>query len=175
MDREDGSALAQSGVGERLPLAALAARRAVIERLVDGDDLLRFKALCKPSGGIRVALSFSREESGHVHIDGTLNAKVSVACHRCLDAVSVELNSAFSVLGVMSDADAAQLGSKADVLQLTTEEPAMAELIEDELILALPQRTCVEANCGKTPPLTYAPQAANSDKPFRSLALLKES
>ena len=175
MDREGGSALAQSGVGERLPLAKLAARRAVIERLVDGSGLARFKALCKPSGGIRVALSFSREASGHVRIDGTLNAKVSVACHKCLDAVSVELNSAFSVLGVMSDAEAARLGSEADVLQLTTDEPALAELIEDELILALPQRTCIEADCDKAPLLTYAPQAADSDKPFRSLALLKES
>lgn len=175
MDRQVGSGLAEHSVDERLALALLAARGTSIERVVDGHDLPRFNQLCEPGESIRVRLSFSPGEHDGVQIDGVLEGCLSVDCHRCLEVVSVELSTRFSVIAVMDDADAARLAAQQDVLQLTSDEPKLAELIEDELILALPQRPCAKANCAKAPPLAYAREMPEKDNPFQSLARLKES
>ena len=174
MDRQVGSGLAGHSVDERLPLALLTAREAFVERVVDGRDLPRFNQLCEPQEGIRVRLSFSPDENDNIRIDGVLASRLSVPCHRCLEAVSVELITRFSVVGVTSDAEAARLAARQDVLQLVSDEPTLAELIEDELILALPQKPCAEENCDKAPPVAYPRQTPEKDNPFRSLALLKE-
>ena len=162
-------------VDERLPLALLAARRAVIERTVDGRDLPRFSRLCESRDGIRARLSFRPDESGCVLIDGALTASLSVECHRCLVPVAVALSTSFSVAAVMNDADATRLGARKDVLEVATGEPTLAELIEDELILSLPQRPCAKPRCDKAPPVVYPPETRDADNPFRSLAALKKS
>ena len=159
--------------GERLPLATLAARGAVVERSVDCGGLPRFGRLCKPGGSARTRLSFHRDEDGDIRIEGTLAALVFVDCQRCLEAVRVELRSDFAVVCVMSEADAARLGAGADVLELETGEPTLAEVIEDELILALPQQPCTRRNCEKAPPMAWPPEAGQRDNPFGALAALK--
>ncbi len=175
MDRRGDSGMSARGVDERLPLASLAARRAVIQRVVDGRDLPRFSRLCDCADGIRVRLAFCPHESGCVCIAGVLNATVSLECHRCLEAVTVALSTDFTVLAVMNEVDAARLGAQMDVLEVATDEPPLVELIEDELMLALPQRPCAEEHCDKAPPIAYPPGAAAAGNPFRSLAALKES
>lgn len=174
MDRHGGASLAERGVHERLPLAALAARGALIERVVDGHDLSRFSRLCKPGDGIQVRLSFSREEDGSIRIAGGLTASLRVDCHRCRELVAIELSDEFSVAAVMDEAHAARIGARQDVLHLTTEDPTLAQLIEDELILALPQRPCTDLECDKAPPLSYPARAPDADNPFRSLERLKK-
>ena len=51
----------------------------------------------------------------------------------------------------------------------------VAELIEDELLLALPMRACVEERCANRPPLEYGPAVeADQDNPFAVLSELKQ-
>ena len=175
MDRQVGSGSAEHSVDERLPLALLTARGGVVERVVHGGDLPRFNQLCEPGEGIGVRLTFSPGESGGVRVDGELTGRLSIDCHRCLEPVSVELTTRFSVVGVTDEADAARLGLRQDVVLLKSDEPTLGELIEDELILALPDRPCNEANCDKAPPVAFPRETPAEESPFRSLALLKES
>lgn len=163
------------GVDEHLPLASLAARRAVIERTVDGRDLPRLSRLCEFQDDIRVRLEFRPDGDGCVPIDGALTALLSMDCHRCLEAVAVELSTSFSVVTVRNEEDAARLGARKDVLEVATAEPTLGELIEDELILALPERPCTKQHCDKAPPTAYPAEAPKADNPFRALAVLKES
>ena len=105
---------------------------------------------------------------------GTLSVPVLLDCQRCLEAVPVDLGTDFAVVAVTSEADAARLATRGDVLELETCEPTLAELIEDELILALPQRPCARRDCEKAPPLAYPPETERGDNPFGALAALKK-
>lgn len=166
--------MAERSADERLPLANLAARRAVVERFVDSRDLPRFRRLCKPGGDVRARLSFGSGDRG-IRIEGMLRVPVRMDCHRCLESVPVELHTDFAVFAAMNEADASRLGATGDVLELTSDEPTLAEVIEDELILALPQRPCAKRNCEKAPPLAYPPDGEGEDKPFGALAALKKT
>ncbi len=160
---------------ERLPLRSLAAQAAVIERSVDVCALPRFRRLCKASEGIRVWLSFGLGDEAVVRINGTLSATVLVDCQRCLDDVAVELRSAFSVLVVTNETDAARLADRGDLLEVESLTPTLAEVIEDELILTLPMRPCERQHCEKAPALAYPPPRQRN-KPFASLdRLMKNS
>ena len=97
-----------------------------------------------------------------------------VDCQRCLEAVPVDLGTDFAVVAVTGEAEAARLGIRDDVLELDTGEPTLADVIEDELILALPQRPCARRKCEKAPPLAYPPDTERRDNPFGALAALKK-
>ena len=168
------NAVAQRSADERLPLLTLAARGAVVERLVDGRELARFRSLCKPGGSVRARLTFGRDDDDGIRIEGTLRVPVLVDCQRCLEAVPVDLDTDFAVVAFTSETEAARLENRGDVLELGTSEPTLAAVIEDELILALPQRPCARRDCERAPPLAYPPETERGDNPFGALAALKK-
>lgn len=168
------NAVAERNADERLPLVTLAARGAVVERVVDSRGLPRFRRLCKPGGDVRARLSFDSDDDGGIRIEGALRVPVRIDCHRCLESVPVELSTDFAVIAAMNEADATRLGGAGDVLELTSGEPTLADVIEDELILALPQRPCARRDCEKAPPFAYPPENVRRDNPFGSLAALKK-
>lgn len=174
MHRQGGPDPAAKGVDERMPLATLAADAALVKRVVDGRGLARFSRLCDAGDAIGVALSFNLEKDGSIRINGDLTGSLRVDCHRCQERVPVALNDKFCVHAVLDEASATRIGATRDVLTLSTGDPTLAELIEDELILALPQRPCTDTNCAKAPPLVYPAAAPDADKPFRSLEALKK-
>ena len=77
----------------------------------------------------------------------------------------VDLESEFSVVIVASETDATRLGAARDVLRIDGDEADIAELIEDELILALPERPCVQADCPQAPPLASPAGALDEGAP----------
>ena len=168
--------VAMDSVDERLQLSKLARRRASLEREVAAEGLVRFAALCRQSSAIRIHLRFRLDAKGRTQMDGRLAAEVNVQCHRCLVPASARLRSDFSVVIVRDGDEADHLGRRFAVLQVAGEEASLGELIEDELILSLPQRPCTDAACPQAPPRTFpadAPQLAH--KPFQALGLLSAS
>lgn len=176
---EESPANQPSGAAdERLPLAELAAGAAILERIVRSRDLPRFQALCQSEEGIRARLSFAWDPSGPVRIDGALTTRLAMQCHRCLKAVPVHLRSAFSVLAVEDEAEASRLGAERDVLRIASPAPRLAELIEDELLLALPAQPCAQSDCARRPPMAYPPaglSAGHSRNPFEAIKALKNN
>ena len=163
---------------ERFRLSELAGRKARISRSVEAVDLKRFSALCDCPDAVRVRLEFRFDRHGVVWMDGELAARVAVECHRCLEPMPVALESDFSVAIADSEAQASRLGAEQDVLCVEGDEAGIAELIEDELILALPERPCSAADCPQAP--TLASSAGSMDegtletkKPFAALGALK--
>ena len=159
---------------ERFRLSELAERQARICRRVDGGDLQRFNALCDCPEAIRVQLEFRFDGRGAVRMDGDLAGRVVVACHRCLEPMPVEFESAFSVAIAGSETEATRLGVEQDVLRVDGDQAGIAELIEDELILALPERPCLQADCPQAPPLASpaggaGDAAPEAKRPFAAL------
>lgn len=150
---------------ERFRLSELAGPEARISRNVDGSDLKRFSALCDCPEAVRVRLRFRFDRHGVVRMDGELAARVVVECHRCTEPVPVDLESDFSVVIVASEAEATRLGAERDVLRVDGDEAGLAELIEDELILALPERPCLQADCPQAPPLASPAGALDEGAP----------
>ena len=165
-------------VQERFRLSALAGRKAQISRSVDGRSLQRFSALCECPQAVQVQLEFAFDDHGILRMDGDLAARVVVQCHRCLEPMPVDLASGFSVAIAASEREATRLGAERDVLRIDGDEAGIAELIEDELILALPERPCLQADCPQAPRMASPAGALHEDthettRPFAALGAWK--
>ena len=154
-------------------MSDLAARAGEVERLVHAADFKRFAALCRCVTPLRVRLQFRFDEEGRVRVQGEVSARLVVECHRCLAPVETALAPAFACTVVGSDREASRLGASRSVLLLEGDEAGLAQLVEDELILALPERPCADPGCPKAPAAAF-PEAAPSEagKSFRELAAL---
>lgn len=162
-----------SAVQERFRLSELAARAARVERVVPAADFERFAALCRCVTPLRIRLQFGFDEEDRARVQGEVSARLVVQCHRCLAPVETALAAAFAGTVVGSDEEASRLGASRSVLLLEGDAADLAQLVEDELILALPERPCVDLGCPKAPAAAF-PEAAprEVEKPFRELAAL---
>lgn len=103
-----------------------------------GDMKRLQEALASSNGQIDVDLKFGRDEGGTHFAVGSLHATVEMVCQRCMAAMPVEF-SAEVRLGFCTSADKAERIPDSYESCVVEEEPvALVELIEDELILALP-------------------------------------
>jgi uncharacterized protein len=99
----------------------------------------RFRALlASDDGEIDVNLTFSRDEENRFLVRVVIAAEVALTCQRCLEKMSSRLAIDSTLAIVFSDEQAAQLPRHLDPLVIAGEEADLWELVEEELILALP-------------------------------------
>ena len=158
---------------ERFRLSELAVREAEVERLVEAAGFERFAVLCRCLAPIQVRLRFRLDEAGRVQVQGRVCVRLVVECHRCLAPLEWALTVDFDFTVVGSDKEASRLGADRSVLLLDGDEAGLAQLVEDELILALPERPCTDLNCPKAPARAFPPAASSeAAKPLQGLAAL---
>lgn len=129
-----------------------------------------------PGGGqAAYRLSFFRDEQGRDLVEGSVRAQLRLRCQRCTEGYDLSVDACFKLAVVIGLDEAAALPDEYDPLLL--EEPLIRprDLIEDELILAVPavprhaEGDCVMPADGAT--TTDGPDERPS--PFASLAALK--
>lgn len=123
-------------------------------------------------------LGFRVDGSGRVRVAGECVTSVVVACARCMEDVPVRVRAAVDARVVHSEAEASELIEDCDVIVAPSREVGIAQLIEDDLLLGLP-----ETGCGDREPCPNAPSteypAPDSDEavvqagPFDALAALR--
>jgi uncharacterized protein len=104
------------------------------------DQFTRLSKLVEVSGHtpmFPLSLDFSRLDNGQRVITGHISGGVSMICQRCLEPVKVILDCDISLGLVEDDAEAELLPDKLDPL-ITGEATHLYELLEDELLLAMP-------------------------------------
>ena len=102
-------------------------------------DLKRFRALlAEDDGVIEVRLAFSRDEENRYLIDLAVDAEIVVTCQRCLEPLPTSLTSVNTLAVVWTDDQAAHLPRHLEPLIEGDEGCRLWDLVEDELILALP-------------------------------------
>jgi uncharacterized protein len=103
-----------------------------------------------------------------------VSARVPLQCQRCLQAVWVELNTERSFLFVQGEDAATQLDAEHehDVLALTR-SLNLRELVEDELLLALPLVPLHDQCTPPAPLQAVNPSFEERPNPFAALAALK--
>ena len=135
-------------------------------------------SLLDNSGVVKVKFSFDKE--GRVPtIQGEIKANLVLECQSCLDKVIYPIDRKIKLGVVLNMEQADRLASDCEPLVLSDEKISLIALIEDELLLALPdfprhQHTCVELDDGETIAIENAQnEQVNSNNPFSVLAKLK--
>jgi len=127
-----------------------------------------------------VVLAFAIDEQGIPHVRGQVHGEVVLICQRCLESMTVPIDIEMDLGIVTSDEAAKRLPERYDPLVVSGQPLSVAELVEDEILLALPAiprhdgETCTAAK-------TAIPQKRRDDaasdepaaNPFAVLAQLK--
>ena len=87
---------------------------------------------------VRVSLNVERTESGRLRLLGELAAGLDLQCQRCLGDLRYDLNHTLSALVVADEAGEAALPINVEGVVAADDRLRLLELIEDELLLALP-------------------------------------
>lgn len=168
--------------GERLPVHIDPIRMAETRRLFQGEVALAemprlVEALQDSEGSVSVALEFGVDEEGIRVMRGRIEAEVTLLCQRCLEPMRQRIDNEFALGLVRSETEADELPSYYEPLLLDGKPLFLRDVIEDEMLLALPivPRHPAEA-CEARLQAGEAETEQEGDKrsnPFASLAELK--
>jgi len=134
------------------------------------------ESLSGTDGEVEVSMDFSLDGQGRPHVVGSLSVEVEVLCQRCLEAMRLPLRLDLHLGLVSSDTEGADLPEDMDALIVSGTPTSLADIVEDELILALPLVPVhpLEACSART---EYATPAEGEEQrpegPFAALAALK--
>ncbi len=119
---------------------ALAEKGCLIQGEYPLANLLRLKGmLAQDEGSVRFELNFQREGRSRV-ITGFVLADLKLNCQVCMDALDLPIDRKVSLSIVTSIEQAERLSEEYEalLLQSTEDTVALMDIVEDELILALP-------------------------------------
>ena len=157
-----------------------AQHRLSYDGIVPLEKLTRLRGVVQEEvGEIAVKIQCKNDEQGLVVISGNLSTHVTVTCQRCNDDLGLDLDQDFMYSPVGLDAESDDLPEVYDEVALDENgEINVFELIEDELILAVPLvPTHNEASCNySSKPASFGVLKAEDDKPnpFDILKQLKK-
>ncbi len=120
-----------------------------------------------------------QEEIDKLNNASALEVDVTVTCQRCLEPMPQHLSSENTLAVVWTDEQAAHLPRHLDPLILEDEPCRLWDLVEDELILALPAfsyhdtEACNDSMSGYTDPSPKEAAGEEKPNPFEVLAQLK--
>ncbi len=117
----------------------LAQQQALYEGHVAADQLSRFaQAVVAIESDLQARVEFDLNPSRKPCVNGSINLRASVPCQRCLEPVQIEVAAEFAVEVVWNEEQAAAIIKRADSWIVPERQANLVELLEDELLLALP-------------------------------------
>lgn len=125
-----------------------------------------------PYTDVGINLYFGRSDAGVLCATGSIAGTIPLTCQRCLEPVLFALHTEARWGFITQDSEAEFLDPRYDPVLVTDEPMSFIELVEDELILALP---AVPKHPGAACPLTGFSQreselsATDRDGPFAVL------
>lgn len=145
--------------------------------------LNQFKELCavlaSDEGDVFIHLDFRVDEDRRYIATGSIRAEVQLICQRCMEATPYELEVDLSLGFVYDEDHAKNLPKEYDPVVMTDGEVILADMVEQEIILALPIVAYhEESGCNPTA-VKYAsstddaPDDEQKPNPFSILAQLK--
>lgn len=158
----------------------LAAREVCLQGTVSVERMPRLsQAIIGADGPAAADVQFRRDEEGRYLIVLKVAMPVQVACQRCLEPMSLALSADTVLAALWSDDQAPHLPSRYDPL-VTEAETDLWQVVEDELLLALPPFSYHDHACGEAieaPPSETDTDTqtggGEKDNPFSVLAALK--
>lgn len=137
--------------------------------------------LYQPEGMVTVKLAFAVDVLGVSSLLGNIQAGLNLICQRCLEPMHVDLDTSLALGFARSAAGLEQIPSELDPVRVEGGQVDLLALLEDEIMLALPQiprhaeNECSLRHEHEAPNSeSYRPQA-QQENPFSVLAGLKKS
>jgi uncharacterized protein len=175
----------RKGLPERVAPYQLAAAGGTLQAAIEIAQMRRLKGLVyepngKPSGRLDVELNFSRGESGGYLLSGHVTGTLTLQCQRCMQAMQWPLDLILKLRLLPSEAMLERMPPEEDALVAGDEDFKPRELVEDEIILALPlvPRHEGEADCDAGGVAVLTPDTPEETRqqrpnPFATLKKLK--
>ncbi|HHC72966.1 MAG TPA: hypothetical protein ENK54_08715 [Thiotrichales bacterium] len=123
---------------DRVDALRFAQERVEMQGEIALSRLSRLVTQLRGEGEALVRLRFGVDERGQSFVTGELEAAVELTCQRCLQPVSVPLEVDFRLGMVKDDAQARGLDEGYEPVLLQGPTLSLHEIVEDELLLALP-------------------------------------
>lgn len=162
---EDGSKLAKVDV--------LADAAAQVGLAVPVKDMERLETHLASTAGVAEAQIAFRRDRGHVVARIEARAALSMLCQRCLAPLVLQVSGSSEVALVESEAGAETVPAEFETVRCPEGRIRLRELVEEELLLALPAAPMHEEGaCGAASGKDAEPVAAPTQKPFAQLAEL---
>lgn len=96
------------------------------------------EALQDSEGNVAVSLEFGTDEEGLRFMRGRVQGEVTLLCQRCLEPMQQQIDNSFALALVRSETEADALPSHYEPLLLDGKPLFLRDVIEDEMLLALP-------------------------------------
>jgi uncharacterized protein len=96
------------------------------------------ESLCATEGDVSFELMFSLDESHRPMIRGGIKTALPMICQRCLQPLRWEIDAPVTLMILSDEADEENLPDDVDALTLHSTTVSLQELVENELILAIP-------------------------------------
>lgn len=165
-------------MSEELPHSIDPLRLAHQHRLIHGKFPLAAmtrvcESLCATEGDVLFELMFSLDESHRPMIRGWIKTALPMICQRCLQPMRWEIDASVALMILSDEADEENLPDDVDALTLHTTTIPLQELVENELILAIPLVPKHEV-CPRND-YTLVENEAHDPNPFAVLKNLKKS
>lgn len=137
--------------------------------------------LASNEGEAEVEVHLAIDEERRPVLEGRVRAQLTLTCQRCLGPMVVTVDQGFALALVRSEAQAERLPERYEPLLVDEELMAVVGLVEDELILALPQiplHDPAECRGGEGGHWEFGSEeepgeTPEHDNPFAALAILK--
>ncbi len=144
------------------------------------DSLPRLgRCLLDRTGDVSFDLRFERDAQRRAILTGSLSADLVLECQRCLAAVTLPVTAKLAVAFVEGIEQAGQLPEALDPCLVEEGSVLFRDLIEDELLLLLPQvamhqeGACTQQPAGRSEVEPTTSDNRSGDNPFAVLAELK--
>ena len=137
--------------------------------------------LADVEGEAAYELAFHRDREKRPLIDGRVRARLSLECQRCLGTMSLPVDSSFHLAVIDVPSEAERVPEGCDPVQAEEGQLSPLALIEDELLLSVPQVPMHERSACPVDPASFesGPDGPPEDgietskSPFAALAELK--
>ena len=129
---------------------------------------------------VSAKLNFLKDKTGRRVVTGEIAATIEVACQRCLEPLELFIEDDISLIVVDDDESAQKLEKNYDGWVCSTHKLCLAELVEEQLILALPlvsvhsDSSCSQQGLKYSSPLGDADYPKRGQSPFEVLKSLKK-
>lgn len=120
------------------PLRMVEARRVLHGQIPLGEMERLQQSVTGATGEVMAELEFGVDVEGIRFMRGRLQAMVTLQCQRCLDAMDYPIDSRFALALVRDTRQAEALPSHYEPLVVDGEPMFLRDVLEDELLLALP-------------------------------------
>jgi len=124
-------------------------------------------------GQVAVELTADTDGEGMPYLEIRLETTVTAICQRCMEPLALPLTAHSRLALLRGEAEANTLPAAYDPLVVSGSNASLVEIVEDELILALPfSPRCADPTVCERAPAMPGPSKETPNHPFEALSVL---